>query len=127
MTQHFLHRRDVSSRRDGEGGCCMAAAVIGEVLFYPCLVLDAPDILGYVVRFLDEVVHEGIGVAFVTWRKQRLGKVVEGDGCNEVAAQRLVEDGFHRFLKQQESVVSQFAAICLSHHSSHVGLTVSFF
>ena len=49
LTQHLLHRRDVGSCRDGEGGCCMAAAVIGEVLFYPCLVLDAPDILGYVV------------------------------------------------------------------------------
>ena len=78
MTQHFLHRRNVSSRRAGEGGCCMAAAVIGEVLFYPCLVLDAPDILGSVVRFLDEVVHEGIGCAFVTWRQLRLGKAVEG-------------------------------------------------
>ena len=40
-------------------------------------------------------------------------EVVDGIGCNEVAAQRLVEDGFHRFLKQQESVVSPFAAICL--------------
>ena len=94
MTQYFLHRRDVSSRRDGEGGCCMAAAVIGEVLFYPCLVLDAPDILGYVVRFLDEVVHEGIGVAFVTWRKQRLGKVVEGDGDDTLGLALRDADGW---------------------------------
>ena len=60
----------------------MAAAVIGEVFLYPCLVLDAPYILGYVIRFLDEVALKGIGVAFVTWREQRLGKVVEGDGDN---------------------------------------------
>lgn len=41
MSQHFLHSGDVGSCRDGEGGCCMAAAVIGEVFLYPCLVLDA--------------------------------------------------------------------------------------
>ena len=28
MTQHFLHRRDVGSRRDGEGGGGMAAVFI---------------------------------------------------------------------------------------------------
>ena len=43
MTQHFLHSREVSSRRDGEGGCCMAVAVIGEVLFYPCLHHPLPE------------------------------------------------------------------------------------
>ena len=43
MTQHFLHSREVSSRRDGEGGCCMAVAVIGEVLFYPCLLHPLPE------------------------------------------------------------------------------------
>ena len=33
MTQHFLHSGDVGSCRDGEGGCCMAAAVIGDMPF----------------------------------------------------------------------------------------------
>ena len=40
-------------------------------------------------------------------------EVMDGIGRNEVTTHGFVEDGFHRFLKQQEGVVCQFAAIRL--------------
>ena len=51
--------------------------MVGQVLFYASLVLDAAHILRYVVRFLDEVEHKAVGTAVLPFWQQRLRHLVE--------------------------------------------------
>ena len=54
MSQYFTHRIQFSTccNRQRCGG--MSAAVICEILFYPCLSLDAPHVLCHVVGLLHQ-------------------------------------------------------------------------
>ncbi len=54
VSQHLADRIKFGTCRYRQRGCRVAATVIGEILLYPCLILDAP----HVFRHVTELLHQ---------------------------------------------------------------------
>lgn len=80
MPQYLADRIEFRTCRYRQRCRRMLAAVIGEVLFYPCLCLDAAYILRHVVGLLHQREDDAILTVLRCWRKQGQSQCIEQNG-----------------------------------------------